>query len=115
MGLVSCRLGWLSFRCHLPLPWQGEEAGEPAYVVDIGHLRQEPGGEVVDGVLGESVMTSVKWAEVVQKSIFAGVEVEDLQAMGMKVEPFLPVDGAMAGGLWAPMRRWVYRWAIAPA
>jgi PIN domain nuclease of toxin-antitoxin system len=30
---------------------------------------------------------------------------EDLQALGMKVEPFLPVDGAMAGRLWAPTRQ----------
>jgi PIN domain nuclease of toxin-antitoxin system len=75
----------------------------------LAYLRQEPGGEVVDGVLAESVMTSVNWAEVVQKSISAGVEVEgmleDLQALGMKVEPFLPVDGAMAGRLWAPTRQ----------
>ena len=69
----------------------------------LAYLRQEPGGEMVDGVLAESVMSSVNWAEVVQKSISAGVEVEvegmleDLQALGMKVEPFLPVDGAMVG------------------
>ena len=49
------------------------------------YLLQEPGGEVVDGVLAESVMTSVNWAEVVQKSISAGVEVE--------------------GMLWAPTRQ----------
>ena len=67
----------------------------------LAYLRQEPGGEMVDGVLAESVMSSVNWAEVVQKSISAGVEVEgmleDLQALRMKVEPFLPVDGAMVG------------------
>jgi len=67
----------------------------------LAYLRQGPGGEMVDGVLAESVMSSVNWAEVVQKSISAGVEVEgmleDLQALGMKVEPFLPVDGAMVG------------------
>ena len=51
----------------------------------LAYLRQEPGGEMVDGLLAESVMTSVNWAEVVQKSISAGVEVE--------------------GMLWAPMRQ----------
>ena len=75
----------------------------------LAYLRQGPGGEMVDGVLAESVMSSVNWAEVVQKSISAGVEVEgmleDLQALGMKVEPFLPVDGAMARRLWAPTRQ----------
>ncbi len=75
----------------------------------LSYLRQEPGAEVVDGVLGDSVMASENWAEVVQKSISVGVDVqrmlEDLQALGMKVEPFLPEDGDMAGRLWAPTRR----------
>ncbi len=30
---------------------------------------------------------------------------EDLQALGMKLEPFLPVDGTTAGQLWAPTRQ----------
>jgi len=30
---------WLSFRCRLPLPWQGERAGGPAYVIDATRLR----------------------------------------------------------------------------
>jgi ribonuclease VapC len=50
----------------------------------------------------------VNWAEVVQKSLSAGVDVdgmqEDLQALGMRVEPFLPVDGERAGRLW-PLTR----------
>jgi len=75
----------------------------------LSYLRQEPGAEVVDGVLGDSVMASENWAEVVQKSISVGVDVqrmlEDLQALGMKVEPFLPEDGDMAGRLWAPTRQ----------
>jgi hypothetical protein len=45
----------------------------------------------------------------VQKTISAGVEVEempeDLQVLGLKVEPFLPVDGDMAGRLWEPIRQ----------
>jgi PIN domain nuclease of toxin-antitoxin system len=28
----------------------------------LAYLRQEPGEEMVDGVLAESVMTSVNWA-----------------------------------------------------
>ena len=29
VGRVSCRMRWLSFRCRLPLPWQGENMAEP--------------------------------------------------------------------------------------
>jgi PIN domain nuclease of toxin-antitoxin system len=70
----------------------------------LAYLRQEPGADVVDALLADARMASVNWAEVVQKSISAGVEVEgmldDLQALGMCVEPFLPIDGEQAGRLW---------------
>ena len=63
----------------------------------LAHLLQEPGAEVVDGLLSDARMTSVNWAEVVQKSLSAGAEVhgmgEELQALGMEVEPFLAADG----------------------
>ncbi|MCT0200493.1 type II toxin-antitoxin system VapC family toxin [Synechococcus sp. CS-1325] len=75
----------------------------------LAYLREEPGAEVVDGVLAQSVMASVNWAEVVQKSISAGVDVEgmleEFQALGVRVEPFLPVDGDKAGRLWASTRQ----------
>jgi len=74
----------------------------------LAYLREEPGAEVVDGLLAEAVMASVNWAEVVQKALSAGVDVDgmqaDLQALGMRVEPFLPVDGERAGRLW-PLTR----------
>ena len=60
----------------------------------LAYLRQEPGGVVVDGVLGDSVMASVNWAEVVQKSISAGVDVQGMLE-----------DGDRAGRLWAPTRQ----------
>jgi ribonuclease VapC len=70
----------------------------------LAYLRDEPGGEVVDRVLEESVISSVNWAEVIQKSIAANVNVDgmldDLQALGMGVEPFMPEDGEMTGRLW---------------
>jgi len=63
----------------------------------LAYLLQEPGAEVVDGLLGDARMASVNWAEVVQKSLSAGVDVEgmreELQSLGMGVEPFLAVDG----------------------
>ncbi|MGK7892536.1 MAG: type II toxin-antitoxin system VapC family toxin [Xenococcus sp. (in: cyanobacteria)] len=75
----------------------------------LAYLQDEPGSEVVDGVLAESIMSSVNWAEVVQKSIAAGVEVEgmldDLQALGLRVEPFTPEDGELTGRLWEQTRQ----------
>lgn len=74
----------------------------------LAYLQQEPGAEVVDGLLSDARMTSVNWAEVVQKSLSAGVEVQgmrdELQALGMQVEPFLAADGERAGQLW-PLTR----------
>ena len=70
----------------------------------LAYLLQEPGAELVDGLLSDARMTSVNWAEVVQKSLSADVDVqgmrEELQALGMKVEPFLAADGEKAGQLW---------------
>jgi len=60
----------------------------------LAYLRQEPGGDVVDGVLGDSVMASVNWAEVVQKSISAGVDVQGMLE-----------DGYRAGRLGVPTRQ----------
>ena len=74
----------------------------------LAYLQDEPGGNVVDRVLTESVMSSVNWAEVIQKSIAASVNVDglldDLQALGLLVEPFTPEDGEMAGRLWEQTR-----------
>jgi PIN domain nuclease of toxin-antitoxin system len=44
----------------------------------LAFLRQEPGSELVDQVLGTAVLTSVNWAEVMQKSLSAGVNVDGL-------------------------------------
>ena len=75
----------------------------------LAYLRQEPGADVVDGLLSDARMASVNWAEVVQKALSAGVEVqgmrEELQALGMQVEPFLASDGDRAGQLWSLTRQ----------
>lgn len=76
----------------------------------LAYLQDEPGGDIVDAVLAESVMSSVNWAEVIQKSISAGVNVEgmldDLQALGLTIEPFTLSDGEMAGRLWQQTRQY---------
>ena len=75
----------------------------------LAYLQDEPGSEVVDGVLAESVISSVNWAEVVQKSIAAGVEIEgmldDLLALGLRVELFTPEDAELTGRLWEQTRQ----------
>ncbi len=75
----------------------------------LAYLREEPGADLVDGLLVDARMASVNWAEVVQKSLSTGVNVdgmlEDLQTLGMRIEPFLPVDGERAGRLWPLTRR----------
>lgn len=75
----------------------------------LAYLLQEPGAEVVDGLLNDARMTSVNWAEVVQKAHSAGVDVqgmmEELQALGLQVEPFLAADGECAGQLWPLTRK----------
>lgn len=75
----------------------------------LAYLCEEPGADLVDGLLVDARMASVNWAEVVQKSLSTGVIVdgmlEDLQTLGMRIEPFLPVDGERAGRLWPLTRR----------
>jgi ribonuclease VapC len=75
----------------------------------LAYLKNEPGGDVVDAALSASVMSSVNWAEVIQKSIAAGIDVDgmldELQVLGLRVEPFLPEDGEVAGRLWEQTRQ----------
>jgi ribonuclease VapC len=75
----------------------------------LAYLQDELGGDAVNEVLADSVISSVNWAEVIQKSLAAGVEVDgmldDLQSLGLMVEPFTPEDGEMAGRLWEQTRQ----------
>lgn len=45
----------------------------------LAYVRAEPGSEAVDGVLGSALITSVNWAEVLEKSLSASVKVEGLR------------------------------------
>lgn len=74
----------------------------------LAYLKDEPGSDAVELVLAESVISSVNWAEVVQKSIAMGVVVDgmldDLQSLGLAVESFCLEDGEVAGRLWEQTR-----------
>lgn len=71
----------------------------------LAYLKDEPGTDVVKAVLTESAISSVNWAEVVQKMLALGANVdnmlEEFQEIGMTIEPFTVIDGEMAGRLWS--------------
>ncbi|MCM0590218.1 MAG: type II toxin-antitoxin system VapC family toxin [Gloeotrichia echinulata IR180] len=74
------------------------------------YLKDEPGCDIVEEVLAESVISSVNWSEVIQKAIALGVVVDgmqdDLQSLGLVLEPFTPEDGEVAGRLWEQTRQY---------
>jgi len=75
----------------------------------LGFLQDEPGGDQVEAVLSEAVISSVNWAEVVQKSVAADVLIngmrEDLEALGVKILPFTAEEAEIAGQLWLQTRQ----------
>ena len=72
----------------------------------LAYLQQEPGKDRVSRVLARSVISTVNWAEVIGKSIGAGVEteglLEDLGTLGLKVVPFTATQAELAGSLAIP-------------
>ena len=76
----------------------------------LAFLQNEPGCDQVETVLPEAVLSSVNWAEVVQKSIAAGVDVdglrEDLAALGLAILPFTAEEAEIAGRLWQQTRQY---------
>ena len=76
----------------------------------LAYLQDESGGDAVEAVLTESIISSVNWAEVVQKSIAAGVSVDgmrdDLEALGLIVSPFTPEEAEITGRLWQQTRQY---------
>lgn len=75
----------------------------------LAYLQDEPGSDAVEAVLADSAMSSVNWAEVVQKSTAAGVAVNsmlnELAALGLSVLPFTPDDAEMTGRLWTQTKK----------
>ena len=75
----------------------------------LSFLQDELGGDQVEAVLPEAVISSVNWAEVVQKSVAAGVDVDgmrdDLEALGLKILSFTAEEAELAGRLWQQTRQ----------
>lgn len=75
----------------------------------LSFLQGEPGGDRVEPVLPEAVMSTVNWAEVLQKSIAAGVDTDgmrdDLEALGLVIVPFTTEDAELTAQLWQHTHR----------
>ena len=69
----------------------------------LAYLQREPGGDAVKEVLADSVMSTVNWAEVVGKARSVHVEtvglLDDLETLGLYIEPFSATQAEAAGGL----------------
>lgn len=75
----------------------------------LAFLQDEPGGEVIEPLLSQCLLSSVNWAEVVQKSLSRHVDIrglrEDVEALGVSITPFTPGQAEIAGALWKETRR----------
>lgn len=69
----------------------------------------EPGAEKVESVLEGALISTVNWAEVVQKSVSRGIAAEgmrdELLGTGVGIEVFTAQQAEMAGRLWIDTRR----------
>ncbi|HIM62828.1 MAG TPA: PIN domain-containing protein [Dehalococcoidia bacterium] len=84
--------------------------GPSSYVLDasavLALLHREPGLEVVQASIAVSFISSVNWAEVIQKIIAHGGRepqdiVGELLYVGLTVVPFSRDDAEMTAGLWS--------------
>ncbi len=70
----------------------------------LAMLLDEPGGEVVETTIADSIVSAVNWSEVVQKAKRHGIDMTDmyagLQSMGLTVVPFNVDDAEQSAYLW---------------
>lgn len=69
----------------------------------LAYLQQESGCDAVKAVLNAAVVSTVNWAEVIQKARAGNVDTaglrNDLVALGLKLEPFTVEQAEVAGEL----------------
>ena len=69
----------------------------------LAYLQGEVGADRVRGALGEAVISTVNWAEVVQKAETSAYEAEalrqDAQSLGLVILPFSVSQAEIAGRL----------------
>ena len=92
----------------------GSVVDSPEYVLDasaiLAQLQGEPGANIVEAVGSSSVISSVNWAEVLQKVIAQGSrETEDvrrdLESAGLQILPFTVEDAEYTAQLCLNARR----------
>jgi ribonuclease VapC len=72
-------------------------------------INREPGHDHVAALLSGAVVSTVNWAEIVQKLAQHGHPdptsvAEGIRSLGVRVEPFTPADAVRAGLLWSKTR-----------
>lgn len=74
----------------------------------LAFLQNEPGCDQVEAVLPEAVISSINWAEVMQKSIAAAIDINgmrgDLEALGLRIVPFSTEEAEISAQLWQQTR-----------
>lgn len=69
----------------------------------LAYLQDEPGSDRVRSILDGAVMSTVNWAEVIQKVDAAGVETvglrRDIEVLGLEIAPFTAYQAEVAGTL----------------
>lgn len=69
----------------------------------LAYLQREAGADVVKAALGEALISTVNWTEVVQKAAAAADEIEaireDIQSLGLVIQPFSTAQAETAGRL----------------
>lgn len=74
----------------------------------LAFLHDEPGGSEVGAVLQGSLVSTVNWAEVVQKALAHGVDIAGMQAdfsdIGVTFVPFTTNQAELAAGIWLQNR-----------
>lgn len=91
------------------MPAPGDRGGS---VLDasalLAFLHDEPGGDQVEGRLAGAVVSAVNWSEVVQKARQHGVSTSglrgDMEALGLRIEPFGVDDAERTAKLWEATR-----------
>ena len=72
-------------------------------------FHEERGTERVEAALDGALISTVNWAEVLQKSVAHGVDVggmdEELESTGVTFEVFTLPQAEIAGKLWTATRR----------
>jgi ribonuclease VapC len=70
----------------------------------LAYLQEEKGSELIDTILSQSVMSSVNWAEVIQKAIAKQVDTrgmqDELEMLGLVIQPFTVTQAELAAELW---------------